>query len=367
MIRSVTLFLAERQDVMAGDNIIECGVNFLSFERALKLVPPEFRYAYDWFQEHEGETFSRLPMGKYAPDLEGGIKLFRQSGIFTPSYANLASGGNGKERYVLSIHSQGSSLTSNAPYPDMDVIRRPDGTWTFDYSAHRSAIPGTRDTQGYNQDMMNNLRDGVPIAVFVQYPRVGYVNYGLAYIERYDVLTGMFTLHGPVSAEGDNADFCSIVPFGQLTNEEKQIFLGADAGDDRKRVLAEQVRREKQSEFRKMLLEAYSGSCAVTKVDVPEVLQAAHIDPYRGKKSQMVTNGMLLRSDIHLLYDSHLLTVQPERNLIRVSKRLEGTFYGQLDGQRIRVPDDPQLRPNDELLDMHMREFEQVEKHLGAA
>ena len=352
---------------MANDSIIECGVNFLSFKRALKLVPPEYRYAYDWFQEHEGETFARLPMGKYAPKLKGGIKRFRQSGIFTPSYTNLASGGRGKERYVLSIHSQGSSLTSNAPYPDMDVIRRPDGTWTFDYCAHRSANPDTRDTQGYNQDMMNNLRDGVPVAVFVQYPRIGYINYGLAYVERFDVLTGMFTLHGPVSAEANNVDFCSVVPFDQLTDEERQIFLDADSGDERKRVLAEQVRREKQSEFRQMLLKAYSGACAVTWVDVPEVLQAAHIDPYRGKKSQVVTNGMLLRSDIHLLYDSHLLTVQPRKNLIRVSKRLGGTFYGKLEGMQIRVPDDPQLRPNEDLLEMHMHEFELVERYLFVA
>ena len=348
------------------NRVIECGVNFLSYDRACELVPPEYLYAYDWFQEHEGDTFPWLPMGDHAPDLPVSIKLARQSGIHTPSYNSLKSKGAGKSRYVLLVHSEGSASSPNSPYPDMDVVRRSDGTWTFDYCAHRPT-PGKVVSQSYTGDMMNNLHDGIPVAVYVRYPGIGYINYGLAYVERYDAFTDMFTLHGPVSAEASNVDFCSVVPYELLTEEEKQIFRAADDGDDRKRVLAEQVRREKQGEFRQALLEAYSGSCAATGVDVPEVLQAAHIDPYRGKKSQVVTNGMLLRADIHLLYDAHLLTVLPEKNIIRVNKQLGSSFYSQFDGHQIQVPKNPLLRPNDELLEMHMREFESVERRMSAA
>lgn len=348
------------------DRAIECGINFLSFDRACTLVPPEYLSAYNWFQNHEGEKFPWLPMGKHAPELPVEIKLARQSGIHTPSYSQLNSKGAGKSRYALLIHSEGTVASPNSPYPDMDVVRRSDGTWTFDYCAYW-VMPGKKVNQSYNGDLMNNLRDGVPVAVFVRYPKIGYINYGLAYVERYNPLTGMFTLHGPVSAEESNSDFCSIVPYEHLTEEEQQIFQEADKGDDRKRVLAEQVRREKQGEFRKMLMEAYSGTCAATGVDVPEVLQAAHIDPYRGKQSQVVTNGMLLRSDIHLLYDAHLLTVLPDKNVIRIGKRLEGTFYEQFSGRKIHVPKDPQLRPDETLLEMHLREFELVEKTLFVA
>ena len=348
------------------DRIIECGVNFLSYDRACKLVPPEYLFAYDWFLEHEGEEFPWLPMGDHAPDLPVSIKLARQSGIHTPSYNSLESKGAGKSRYVLLVHSEGSAASPNSPYPDMDVVRRSDGTWTFDYCAHKPT-PGKVVNQSYNGDMMNNLRDGVPVAVYIRYPGIGYINYGLAYVERYDAFTDMFTLHGPVSAEASNVDFCSVVPYEQLTEEEKQIFRAADDGDDRKKVLAEQVRREKQSEFRQALMSAYSGSCAVTGVDVPEVLQAAHIDPYRGKKSQVVTNGMILRADIHLLYDSHLVTILPEKKVMRISQQLENSYYAQLHGRRISVPEDPLLQPNDGLLDMHMREFESIEKRFFAA
>lgn len=347
-----------------GDRTIECGINFLSFERACKLVPPEYLHAYKWFQEHEGERFPALPMGQHAPKIPGGIKLARQSGIHTPSYKSLDSRGAGKPRYVLSIHSEGSSANPNAPYPDEDVIKREDGTWTFDYCAHKSSA-GALTTQTYNGDMMNNLRDGVPVAVYVKYPRIGYINYGLAYVERYDTLTGMFTLHGPVSAERDNADFCSIVPYELLTEDEQRILRAADEGDERRRVLAEQVRREKQGEFRKNLMDAYGGACAVTSVDVPDVLQAAHIDPYRGRKSQIVSNGMLLRADIHLLYDAHLLTVLPESNIIRVSRPIIQSFYGELNGRKITVPEDPTKQPSDELLDAHRKEFEAIEKRLS--
>ena len=65
--------------------------------------------------------------------------------------------------------------------------------------------------------------------------------------------------------------------------------------------------------------------------------------------------------------DAHLLTVLPETNAIRVSKQLEGSFYGQFGGHKITVPDDPLLRPSDALLEMHMREFESVERRMSVA
>lgn len=344
-----------------NNQIIECGINFLSFDRVKQLVPPEYLHGYEWFLAHEGETFSCLPMGKHAPHLDVPIKLARQSGIHTPSYSELPSKGAGKERYVLSIHSEGSSANPDSPYPDMDVVRREDGTWTFDYCAHRMG-KDSRTSQSYNEDMLNNLRDGVPVAVYVRYPKIGYINYGLAYVERYDPLTDMFTLHGPVSAEKNDVDFCSIVPFDQLTSEEQELFRCADDGDERKKQVAERVVREKQDAFRKALLEAYDGRCAVTGVDVPAVLQAAHIDPYRGRHSQVVTNGVLLRSDFHLLYDSHLLTVMPETNTVVTSKRLQNSFYAQFDGQKINTPRDPELKPNDVRLETHMREYYSIER-----
>ena len=98
----------------------------------------------------------------------------------------------------------------------MDMVRRDDGTWTFDYCAHRTT-PGKPVNQSYNGDMKNKLLDGVPVAVYVRYPGIGYIYFGLVYVERYDAFTDMFTLHGPVSAEASNVDFRSVIPYEQLT------------------------------------------------------------------------------------------------------------------------------------------------------
>ena len=348
---------------MSG-GIVECGVNFLSYERALSFVPPEFVIGYDWYQAREGEHFACLPHRDKALALPEEIRICADRGIHGPDYKKLESRGAGKSEYVLAIHSQHKVTSNHNAYDDRDVVLRDDGTWILDYCGHKPTA-GKRKTENGNKRLMNNLVDGVPVAVLVQQADGSYLNYGLAYVERYDSLTNIFTLHGPVSAEADNKDFCSVIPFEQLTPKEREVFYDADAGDQRKRVVAEQIRRERQGEFRRMLMEAYSGTCAATGVDVPEVLQAAHIDPYRGKHSQVTVNGMLLRSDIHQLYDSHLLTVRPESNLIVVSKRLQPTFYGQFEGQRITVPRDPALRPDDGLLEMHMREFENVEAQIA--
>lgn len=344
-----------------NDGVIECGINFLSYERALSIVPPEFIVGYEWFQSREGDVFQRLPHRDSSLILPDEIRVCADRGIHGPDYKKLASKGAGKREYALTIHSHNKETSNHEAYDDKDVVFRNDGTWILDYCGHKPGM-GKKQTESGNKRLMNNLADGVPVAVLVQQADGSYRNFGLAYVERYDSFNHVFTLHGPVSAETENIDFCSIVPYDQLTPDERQILKDADAGDQRKRVMAEQIRRERQGVFRKIIMDAYGGQCAATGVNVPEVLQAAHIDPYRGKQSQVATNGMLLRSDIHLLYDSHLMTVEPESNRIVVSKRLQSTLYEQLDGKLISVPKDSCLRPNDELLEMHMREFGTIEK-----
>lgn len=347
-----------------AEGVIECGINFLSYERALTFVPPEFKIGFEWYQAREGEIFSHLPHRNRSLVLPNEIKICADRGIHAPDYGNLASKGAGKQRYALAVHAQCKTTSNHDAYANRDVIMRGDGTWIFDYCGHRPN-PGRRETDAGNRSLRNNLIDGVPVAVLIQQNDGSYLNKGLAYVERYDPLINVFTLHGPVSAELKNKDFASIVPMEELSVKEREAFMGADEGDRRKRVVAEQIRREKQAQFRKALLSAYRGLCAVTGVDVPEVLQAAHIDPYRGSQSQHVTNGILLRSDIHLLYDSHLLTIMPETNEIRASESLQNTYYGELHGERISVPTDPQCRPDDALLDRHVREFEAIEHYVA--
>jgi HNH endonuclease len=82
--------------------------------------------------------------------------------------------------------------------------------------------------------------------------------------------------------------------------------------DDRKRATASLVQRLGQADFRRGLIEAYRGRCAITGCNVIGVLQAAHIVPYMGTQSNATDNGLLLRADIHNLFDLHILSIDPE-------------------------------------------------------
>lgn len=126
-----------------------------------------------------------------------------------------------------------------------------------------------------------------------------------------------------------------------------------DEGDGRRRVLAEIARRQGQAKFRRKLLEAYDGACAVSGTNVADVLQAAHIRPYNGPTTNSVTNGILLRADLHNLFDLKLITIHPETLTVSVSPLLNGTIYWEFNGREIRRPNRPSLQPNSRALAEH--------------
>ncbi len=89
--------------------------------------------------------------------------------------------------------------------------------------------------------------------------------------------------------------------------------------DTRKRAIHAICLRRGQKKFRDSLLEAYGSHCVVTDCSVPDVLEAAHIFPYQGSDTNKVANGLLLRADIHTLFDSGLLAIAPKSMTVLVS------------------------------------------------
>lgn len=117
------------------------------------------------------------------------------------------------------------------------------------------------------------------------------------------------------------------------------IGLGPDEGfspdtarDQRVRTMRSIVRRRGQPAFRKALMEAYGGRCAVSGCGVVDVLEAAHVFPYLDGETNAFSNGLLLRADIHTLFDLYLLSVDPESRRVVISPKLERTEYGVLRG-----------------------------------
>jgi putative restriction endonuclease len=112
-----------------------------------------------------------------------------------------------------------------------------------------------------------------------------------------------------------------------------------------------------QGAFRVLVTDTYERRCAVTREKALPVLEAAHIQPVADGGPHSVSNGLLLRSDVHTLYDRGYVTISPDLRF-RVSRRLKkdfdnGEHYYQLDGSTIWVPRGADERPRRELLEWH--------------
>lgn len=135
--------------------------------------------------------------------------------------------------------------------------------------------------------------------------------------------------------------------------EDMAVFEPLDMVDARKRTLQSIALRRGQSTFRKKLLDAYESRCTITASDAPDALEAAHIIPYRNENLNHPANGLLLRADIHVLFDLGLISVNPTTFEIVISKRLSKTVYSELEGRKIALPKNPNLRPNPDALKQH--------------
>jgi putative restriction endonuclease len=116
-------------------------------------------------------------------------------------------------------------------------------------------------------------------------------------------------------------------------------------------------RRLGQGAFRILVTDAYRRQCAVTQERALPALEAAHIRSFHEAPVHDVRNGLLLRSDIHRLFDAGYVTVTPELRL-EASPRMRDDFndgenYVRLHGSRILVPDRPELWPDPESLRWH--------------
>lgn len=130
--------------------------------------------------------------------------------------------------------------------------------------------------------------------------------------------------------------------------------------DDEPRYGAEYLRRARlgQGAFRVLVTEAYAKRCAITGERTLPVLEAAHIQPFALEGPNRVANGLLLRSDLHILFDRGYLTVKPNRQ-IEVSRRIREEFengrdYYALHGKSLVIlPKDEQDQPGSDFLHWH--------------
>ena len=129
-----------------------------------------------------------------------------------------------------------------------------------------------------------------------------------------------------------------------------------DDKDARDKILQSIVIRRGQREFRDKLRQAYGNACAISGCDILDVLEAAHIARYLGLHTNHVTNGLLLRADLHTLFDCGLITVNHINLHVIVKPRLLGSIYGAFHAQPLRPVLIAGSAPNHEALRKHMAE-----------
>jgi Predicted restriction endonuclease len=185
---------------------------------------------------------------------------------------------------------------------------------------------------------------------------------GRGIFEIYDpVQHGIWEIYADASSGNRNRmsvrQVSSPVDEALATSEEEALQTGSfdptSVADTRKRVTAAIIRRRGQPAFRKALMDAYSGVCAISGCNLPDVLEAAHVHPYKGDHTDVVSNGLLLRADIHTLFDLGLIAIESKNMLVRVAPQLASTSYAELDGAQLHTPAKKALRVSKDALDWH--------------
>lgn len=304
-------------------------------ESRASLLPAWHTSVLSWFAENAGRTFAKRPF-----DVGLGVKLTSlQKGIWKPAATN----------YALSV-----VQTHKGVYPDLPPDYASDGSWTYLYHQEGSTREDLADPtlRFANVALFRCMHDAIPVGVITPAPGGGYRVLGLALVDNY--ASGYFVLSGPVplrtgavSAAGPMTPSVSValIDFPSFDPNARE--------DGRQRVVADVVRRQGQPRFRRLLLQAYGGRCAMSNYDAEPALEAAHIVSYRGTQTNHPANGLLLRADLHDLFDLGLVAVDTDGMKIALSKELAGTMYEPLAGHKLRVPSDRNMQPSVEALDRH--------------
>jgi uncharacterized protein YjbI with pentapeptide repeats len=133
-----------------------------------------------------------------------------------------------------------------------------------------------------------------------------------------------------------------LVDFIKINDEETSLTFEQAKEQINKSINQRFIGRQGQSKFRKALLNAYNGRCVITGCNIEAALEAAHIIPYCLTKDNNILNGLLLRADIHTLFDFNLVVINPDTTFVYLDNRLQQSdSYRKLHRSSLVLPPDP--------------------------
>ncbi|HEY0927668.1 HNH endonuclease [Brevundimonas sp.] len=280
----------------------------------LASLPPVHRNALKWFWDRRGALID------WPEPLDGLFLVNRPKGIHKPANWD----------HVLSVR---QSL--NGPYADKPPQGSYDAEWRYQYF-QEGLDPASRDKFASNRGLVRCKEDEVPVAVLIQEtgkPRVRYRVWGLGRV--IDWKDGYFTIEGYLPDGEEQPALEATEPLLAMAAEPKAL----DSVEDARRLIERQiVARQGGAAFRAEALERSGSRCAITNWEVPAVLEAAHIVPYRGLLTNEPDNALLLRADIHTLFDRELLSIDPQTLRVVLADSLKNSPYAAYEGVEVRLP-----------------------------
>lgn len=107
--------------------------------------------------------------------------------------------------------------------------------------------------------------------------------------------------------------------------------------EERKRVLREIAVRRGQAQFRRRLIDRYGARCQISGCTFLGLIEAAHVSPYALSSDNSADNGLLLRTDLHTLFDLGLLGINSQTLEISVHPDAKLAGYDLFDGKLLHV------------------------------
>lgn len=330
-----------------------------------------FRRSQDFFVVHEGRAYDSKPLAAAAhghqrgfkplqfDDFSGGdpvIKTFERLGfhIGRVTSSNLTEGKIYTRQELRSIFGVTDATINNGFYRPQDT----QSIWLF-VTGEKTA-PGLGAVNKFDGDLfiwlgqnagrtdaqiINHEADGREILLFHRGKKSDHAGGGF-------IFRGAFRYLSHVAGPPSKFTLQHIDVGLETNSPDPTPFDPKSVKDGREITLAEIKRRLGQPKFRTSLLKAYDGRCAATGCTTAAVLEAAHIHPYRGPETNDVRNGLLLRADIHTLFDLGLIAINPAKRM-SIAKSLAESDYSALHGQALTMPSDPRCVPSSEALKFH--------------
>lgn len=287
------------------------------------MISDDHKVILEWFEKNEGRILKSWPT-----PIGRNQKLFlvnRAKGIHKPA---------GIE-YSSSLRVSHGEAYGDGP----DVF--PDGSWRLFYHMELRKNDPNPLNFATNVGALKCMDDAVPIGVIHQVSKNPnrYRVFGLGIITGFE--NKHFIVEGPTSS--DRSD--------PVSNGQPSIDTSKILEDLRNKTLAQVYRRQGQGKFRSNLLEAYSGKCAISGCSIKGLLDAAHILPHRGQSSDVIQNGILLRTDLHTLFDLGLISIDHASFRCSVHQDLrEDPDYKEFCGRKISLPQREEHWPNKDCL-----------------